>query len=60
VSGFPTRRPGFDPSSGHVAFVVYIVALGRIFSEYFDFLCQFSFCHLLHIHPMMGAGDVYA
>jgi hypothetical protein len=34
VSGF---------ASGHVGFVVDRVALWRVFSEYFDFLCKFSF-----------------
>jgi hypothetical protein len=29
VAGFPTRRHGFDPGSGHVIFVVDKVALGR-------------------------------
>jgi hypothetical protein len=31
----PTARPGFDPRSVHVGFVVYKVALGHVFSEYF-------------------------
>jgi hypothetical protein len=35
VAGFPPRRPGFDPGSGHVGFVVDKVALGQVFSEYF-------------------------
>jgi len=31
-------RPGFDPRSGGVGFVVYEVALGQVyFSEYFGF-----------------------
>jgi hypothetical protein len=32
VAGFPPRRPGFEPRSGHVGFVVEKVALGQIFS----------------------------
>jgi hypothetical protein len=32
-----------------VGFVVNKVALGQVFSEYFGFLCQFSFHRLLHI-----------
>jgi hypothetical protein len=28
VAGFPPRRPGFDPRSGHVGFAVDKVALG--------------------------------
>jgi hypothetical protein len=30
-------RPGFEPGSGHVGFVVDKVALGQVFSEYFGF-----------------------
>jgi hypothetical protein len=37
VAGFPLRRPGFEPGSGHVEFLVEKVALGKIFSEYFGF-----------------------
>jgi hypothetical protein len=40
IAGFPPRRPGFVPWSGHVGFVVDIVALGQVFSEYFGFLWQ--------------------
>jgi hypothetical protein len=50
VAGSPPRRPGFEPRSGHVGLVVDKVALGQVFSEYFDFPCQFSFHRLLHIH----------
>jgi hypothetical protein len=50
ILGFPPRRPGLEPRSGHVGFVVDKVALGQIFSEYFGFPCQFSFHRLLHIH----------
>jgi hypothetical protein len=40
VTGLPPRRPGFDPGSVHVGFVVDKVALGRVFSpEYFGFPC---------------------
>jgi hypothetical protein len=49
ATGFPPRRPGFDPSSCHVGFMVDKVTLGQVFSEWFDFLCQFSFHRLLHI-----------
>jgi hypothetical protein len=34
---FPLRRPGFEPGSGQVGFVVDKVALGKDFSEYFGF-----------------------
>jgi hypothetical protein len=38
VAGFSPRRPGFDPGSVHVGFVVDKVALGQIFPpEYFGF-----------------------
>jgi hypothetical protein len=32
VAGFPLRRPGLEPGSGHVGFVVDKVALGHVFS----------------------------
>jgi hypothetical protein len=37
VAGFPQRRAGYDPRSGHVGFVVDKAARGQIFSEYFGF-----------------------
>jgi hypothetical protein len=49
-AGFPQRRPGFEPRSGHVEFVVDKVAQGQVFSEYFGFPCQFSFHRMLYIH----------
>jgi hypothetical protein len=60
VAGFPKRRPGFEPRSRHVGFVVNKVALGQVFSEYFGFLGQFSFHRLLHTHhhPSSGAGTI--
>jgi hypothetical protein len=33
----PPRRTGFDPTSGHVGFVVDKVTVGKVFSEYFGF-----------------------
>jgi hypothetical protein len=56
VAGFPPRRPGFEPGSGHVGFVVDKVALEEVFSEYFGFPCQFSFHPLLHIHYHLSSG----
>jgi hypothetical protein len=50
VDGFPPRRLGFDPRSGHVGFLVDKVTLRQVFSEYFGFPCQFSFHRLLHTH----------
>jgi hypothetical protein len=39
IAGFPPRRLGFKPGSGHVGFVVDKVALGQVFSKYFGFPC---------------------
>jgi hypothetical protein len=59
VAGFPHRRPGFEPRSVHVRFVVDKVALEQVFSEYFGFPCQFSFQRLLHNHHLSsGAGTI--
>jgi hypothetical protein len=33
-AGFAKRRPGFEPRSSHVGFVVDKMALGQVFSEY--------------------------
>jgi hypothetical protein len=56
VAGSPPR-PRFETRSGHVGFVVDKVALGQVFSQYFDFPCQFSFHRLLHTHHLSsGAG----
>jgi hypothetical protein len=42
-----------------MGFVVDNVALGQVFSEYFGFLCQFSFHRLLHTHDLSpGAGKI--
>jgi hypothetical protein len=38
-----SRRPGFDPGSIHVGFVVYIEALGQVFPRYFGFPLSISF-----------------
>jgi hypothetical protein len=56
VAGFPQRRPWFGPGSGHVLFVVEIVALEQVFSEYFGFPCQSSFNKLLHNHYHLSSG----
>jgi hypothetical protein len=53
VAGFPPRRPGFNPGSGQVGFVVDKVALGQVFSEYFGFPCH-SFHQILHPHNHPG------
>ena len=37
VAGLPPRRPGFDPGSVHVEFVVDIVALGQAFPQILRF-----------------------
>jgi hypothetical protein len=54
--GFPPRRPGFDPKSGHVGFVVDNVTLGQVLSQCFSFPCQFSFHRLLHTHHLSSAA----
>jgi hypothetical protein len=59
VAGFPQRRPGFEPRSGHVRSVVDKVPLGQVFFEYFGLPCQFSFHRLLHTHHLStGAGTI--
>jgi hypothetical protein len=45
--------------SDHVGLVVDKVALGQVFSKYFDFPCQFSFHRLLQTHHLSsGAGTI--
>jgi hypothetical protein len=58
VASFPPRRPGFDPRSRQVGFVVDKLALGQVFTDYFGFPCQFSFHQLLHTHLSSGAGTI--
>jgi hypothetical protein len=41
VAGLSPRRPGLDPGSVHVGFVVDKVTLGQVFPTTFIFLCQF-------------------
>jgi hypothetical protein len=42
VAGLSPQRPGFDPGSVHVRFVVDKLALGQVFSpSTLVFLCQF-------------------
>jgi hypothetical protein len=40
VAVFPRWRPGLQPRSEHVGFVVDKSALGQVFSEYVGFPCQ--------------------
>jgi hypothetical protein len=56
VAGFPPRLPGFEPWTRHVGYVVDKVALGQVFSDYFDFPCQFLFHRMLHIHHHLSSG----
>jgi hypothetical protein len=42
VAGFQPRRPGFEPGSGQLGYVVDKVALGQVFPQYFGFPCQSS------------------
>jgi hypothetical protein len=59
VACFPPRRPGVEPRSRHMGFVVHKVAMGQVFSEYFGFPCQFPFHLLLHTHHLSsGAGTI--
>jgi hypothetical protein len=37
VTGFPPRRPRFEPRSDYVGFVEDKVALGQVFSKHFSF-----------------------
>jgi hypothetical protein len=55
VAGFTPRRPGFEPGSGHVGFMVDKVALGQVFSENFGFPCQFASHRLLHNHHPLSS-----
>jgi hypothetical protein len=41
-----------------VGFVVDKVALGQVFSEYFGFVCQFSFRQMLHTHLSFVFGTL--
>lgn len=50
VAGFLTWRHGFDLRKGYVRFVVDKMTMGKIFSEYPCFPCQFSFHLILHTH----------
>jgi hypothetical protein len=43
VAGLPLRRPGFDPGSVHVGFVVDKVALGQVFLRVVGFPLSISF-----------------
>jgi hypothetical protein len=58
VTGFPTRRPGFDPRSRHVAFVLDKMTLSQVFSEYFGIPLPFLFHGLLDTHLSSGAGTM--
>jgi hypothetical protein len=51
VAGFSLRRPGFDPRSGYVGFVLSNEALDvNIFPHQFGFFYKFSFHKFLHIY----------
>jgi hypothetical protein len=43
VAGLSPRRPGFDPGSVHVGFVVDKVALGQVFLRVLGFPLSISF-----------------
>jgi hypothetical protein len=50
----PTTAAWVHVQSSHVGFVVDRVALGKVFSEYFDFLWQSSFHQILCLHNHPG------
>jgi hypothetical protein len=54
VAGLSPRRPGFDPGSVHVGFVVDKVALGQVFPPCSSvFPCQFH----SNCAPLLGKGQ---
>jgi hypothetical protein len=53
VAGLPLRRPGFDPGSVHVGFVVSKVALGQVFLRVVGFPLSISF-HRCSITVKLG------
>jgi hypothetical protein len=50
----PTAAARVRARVWQVGFVVGKVALGQVFSEYFDFSCQSSFHQILHHHNQPG------
>jgi hypothetical protein len=59
VAGFPQWRPGFEPRSGHVGFMIDKIALGQVFSEVLRLPLPFSFHRLLQFHHLSsGAGTI--
>jgi hypothetical protein len=57
VTSFQPQRPGFEPRSGHVGFVVDKVELAYVYSEYSAFPYQFSFHQLLYTHHLSPGAD---
>jgi hypothetical protein len=55
-AGFPLRRPGFDPRSNHVGYMVDKLTRGQVSSEYFGFPYQLSFHQMPHTRVSSGAG----
>jgi hypothetical protein len=54
VNTVTPRRPGFDPESCHVRFVVDKVTVGQDFSKYVGSSCKFSFNKMFNIHIIRG------
>jgi hypothetical protein len=48
AANFSPEQPEFRSTSVHVGLVAEKVAMGQVFSKYFDFPCQFSFHQMLH------------
>jgi hypothetical protein len=60
LAGFSPRRPGFEPESDDVGFLVDKITLGQVFSDYFRFLCH-SFLRIVadsvSRHPRRNGGE---
>jgi hypothetical protein len=56
IAGFPLWRPVFEPTSGHIGFVVEKRLRGQVFCEYSGLSCQFPSHRLLHNHRHLSSG----
>jgi hypothetical protein len=52
----PTEATRVQARAIDVGFVMDKVAPVQVFSEYYGFLCQFSFHQLIHIHHHLSSG----
>jgi hypothetical protein len=53
---FRPQRPGLEPRSGLMGFVMEKEVLGQVLFEYFGSPCQFSSYQLLHAHNRPSSG----